>query len=59
MLDRYAEFIAATPSYVVCEALKLLFKKDSDFRCWLGQQPGQHSIPSTTGGFSIETTKTP
>ena len=34
-LDRYAEFIEANPSYVVSEALKLLFKKDTEFRHWL------------------------
>jgi len=28
-LDRYADFIDANPSYVVSEALKLLFKKDA------------------------------
>jgi predicted transcriptional regulator len=36
-LDRYAEFIDATPSYVVSEALKLLFKKDDEFKRWSGQ----------------------
>jgi predicted transcriptional regulator len=37
-LDRYAEFIDANASYVVSEALKLLFRKDEDFKRWLGQQ---------------------
>ena len=36
-LDRYAEFIAANPSYVVSEALKLLFRKDADSKRWAGQ----------------------
>ena len=27
-LERYAEFIDASPSYVITEALKLLFRKD-------------------------------
>jgi hypothetical protein len=36
-LDRYAEFIDASPSYVVTEALKLLYRKDKDFQSWLGQ----------------------
>jgi predicted transcriptional regulator len=31
-LGNYAEFIDATPSYVMSEALKLLFKKDDEFR---------------------------
>jgi len=36
-LDRYAEFIDANPSYVVSEALKLLFRKDEEFKRWAGQ----------------------
>lgn len=36
-LDLYAEFIESTPSYVVAEALKLLFKRDADFKRWAGQ----------------------
>jgi len=38
-LDRYAEFIDANASYVVSEALKLLFRKDKEFKRW----PGQHT----------------
>lgn len=33
-LERYAEFIDASPSYVITEALKLLFRKDDEFRRW-------------------------
>jgi len=33
-LDTYAEFIGANPSYVVSEALKLLFRKDAEFNRW-------------------------
>jgi predicted transcriptional regulator len=36
-LDKYAEFIDANVSYVVGEALKLLFRKDEEFKHWLGQ----------------------
>jgi predicted transcriptional regulator len=36
-LNRYAQFINANPSYVVSEALKLLFKKDPEFKRWLSQ----------------------
>jgi predicted transcriptional regulator len=36
-LQRYAQFIDANPSYVVSEALKLLFKRDQEFKRWLGQ----------------------
>ena len=33
----YAQFIDSTPSYVVAEALKLLFSRDAEFKRWLGQ----------------------
>jgi len=35
-LDRYADFIDASSSYVVSEALKFLFRKDGEFKCWAG-----------------------
>jgi predicted transcriptional regulator len=38
-LDRYAEFIHSSPSYVITEALKLLFKRDEEFKRWLNQRP--------------------
>ena len=34
-LQKYAEFIDSSESYVVSEALKLLFRKDEEFRAWL------------------------
>lgn len=37
-LAHYAEFIHATTSYVVVEALNRIFDKDRDFRAWLQQQ---------------------
>ena len=36
-LDSYAEFIDANVSYVVSEALKILFRKDDEFKRWLAQ----------------------
>lgn len=36
-LDQYAKFIDSTPSYVITEALRLLYRKDKDFQSWLGQ----------------------
>jgi len=52
-LDRYAEFIEANPSYVVSEALKLLFRKDAEFIRWAGQHrndpnPGQREGDALT-----------
>jgi predicted transcriptional regulator len=38
-LHKYAEFIDSSESYVVSEALKLLFRKDDEFKIWLDQQP--------------------
>jgi predicted transcriptional regulator len=37
-LHKYAEFIDSSQSYVVSEALKLLFRKDDDFKIWLEEQ---------------------
>ena len=42
-LDRYAEFIGANASYVVSEALKLLFKRDDEFKRWAGQHTNDHN----------------
>ena len=36
-LDKYAEFLDANSSYVVSEGLKFLFRKDKQFKRWLGQ----------------------
>lgn len=36
-LKKYAEFIDATPAFVVAECLKMLFNKDVEFREWLTQ----------------------
>ncbi|HKV62211.1 MAG TPA: hypothetical protein VJO16_09880 [Candidatus Acidoferrum sp.] len=36
-LDRYSEFIDSSTSYVITEALKLLFKRDDEFKAWLAQ----------------------
>ena len=41
-LDRYAEFIDSSTSYVITEALKLLFKRDEEFKRWAGQHPNDH-----------------
>jgi predicted transcriptional regulator len=54
-LDRYAEFIDATPSYVVSEALKLLFKKDDDFKRWLERQSNSGNYQQTEGGVHTKT----
>jgi len=37
-LHKYAEFLNSSDSYVVSEALKLLFRKDDEFKTWLEEQ---------------------
>ena len=54
-LDSYAEFIDATPSYVVSEALKLLFKKDDEFKRWLDQRADSGNHQQTEGGVHTKT----
>ena len=49
-LGRYGEFIDANPSYVVSEALKLLFKKDDEFKAWLGQHANDQNQEQIQGG---------
>jgi len=48
-LERYAEFIDASPSYVITEALKLLFRKDDDFKRWADQATTNHNNEKARG----------
>jgi len=48
-LELYAEFIDASPSYVITEALKLLFRKDDDFRHWADQHTNNHNNEKAKG----------
>jgi len=54
-LDQYAKFIDSTPSYVITEALKVLFKRDDEFKAWLGQQSIDGKIHEVKGGGLKET----
>jgi len=56
-LDKYAEFIHANRSYVVSEALKLLFKKDVVFRLWLGQHTNRDNKEQKQGESLLEIAK--
>lgn len=47
-LHKYAEFIDSSESYVVSEALKMLFKKDDDFKSWL--QDPRHAVGDSQNG---------
>ena len=51
-LDKYAEFVNATPSYVVSEALKLLCRKDKEFQNWLSKHP-QETTEANQGAMSL------
>jgi len=42
-LERYAEFINASSSYVVAETLERLFKKDAEFQTFLASYKGPES----------------
>ena len=44
-LAKYAEFLDCSPSYVVTEALKLVYHKDKEFQSWLS---GQHTTNHET-----------
>jgi len=42
-LDRYAEFIQTNREHVVASALRLVFKKDYDFKRWMRSQTSPDS----------------
>ena len=48
-LDQYAKFIDSTPSYVIAEALKVLFKRDEEFKAWLGQHANYQNSGKAQG----------
>jgi predicted transcriptional regulator len=48
-LERYAEFIDASSSYVIREALKLLFRKDDDFKRWAEQHTNNYNNQNAKG----------
>ena len=54
-LDKYAEFIDANASYVVSEALKLLFRKDDEFKRWLGEHPNNINQQQIRGDVLTKT----
>ncbi len=54
-LELYAEFIDASPSYVITEALKLLFRKDDDFRRWTDHHTNNHNNEKARGEVLVKT----
>ena len=58
-LDQYAKFIDSTPSYVITEALKVLFKRDEEFKHWLARQATGVNCQQTEGGVHSRTAEHP
>lgn len=56
-LEKYAEFIGSSESYVVIEALKLLFRKDDEFKAWLENQSRDGDQPQNGDGLLFEAAK--
>jgi hypothetical protein len=54
-LAKYAEFIDSSESYVVSESLRLLFKKDEDFKRWIDQHTNNHNQEQIQGPVLIRT----
>jgi hypothetical protein len=48
-LAKYAEFLDCSPSYVVTEALKLVYHKDKEFHSWLSGQYSNNREPALKG----------
>jgi hypothetical protein len=61
-LHQYATFLGGSLDYVVAEALKLVFRKDNQFREWLKQNPigtaRSTEVEAGTAG-SVPASKTP
>ncbi|MGB8323195.1 MAG: hypothetical protein WCE52_09555, partial [Candidatus Acidiferrum sp.] len=54
-LAKYAEFLDCSPSYVVTEALKLVYHKDKEFQSWLSGQRASTHLPRAKGdSFQLE-----
>ena len=56
-LHKYAEFIDSSESYVVSEALRLLFRKDDEFKVWLEAQPQNGDQPQNEAGSLFKSAK--
>jgi predicted transcriptional regulator len=53
-LAKYAEFIDSSESYVISEAMKLVFKRDDDFKTWLEDANHNDDQPHNDGGSLFE-----
>ena len=46
-LTKYADYLECSPSHVVTEALKLVYRKDKDIQTWLSGQHNKISEPTS------------
>ena len=54
-LTKYAEYLESSPSHVVTEALKLVYRKDKEFQSWLSGQHSNKLEPGSKGeSFQLE-----
>jgi predicted transcriptional regulator len=56
-LEQYAEFIDSSESYVVSEALRLLFRKDDEFKAWLEKQDSNDETTQSKTPPVLESTR--
>lgn len=56
-LQRYAQFLEATPSYIVIEALNRIFDKDREFKAWLQHHPNSTSAMQPENDSTMEMPK--
>jgi hypothetical protein len=54
-LELYAKFIGSSPSYVITEALKLLFRKDEDFKHWTTEYNHNGNVERSKGDALTKT----
>lgn len=57
-LRKYAEFIDATPAFVVAESLRMLFNKDAEFREWLAQHGDKPTTAQADKPIPLEPVQT-
>lgn len=60
MLDRYAEFIGSDRKHVVVSAVRVVFKRDYEFKRWLRQRDGTHKARESsreTGEVALKQAK--
>ena len=54
-LTKYAEYLECSPSHVVSEALKLVYRKDKEFQSWLSGEQTKRPEPTSKGEtFQLE-----